>query len=302
VYTRNVVVGVALFCSVFAGGAQALCLGVDVEALPAGAALASVVPVVRALEPALPATRAVYDLPVPPEHPLHDDIRYLRERGLLPASFDPERFEAVDWQRLLDTFLSGYGLPGVRAGSADTLEAVRADLELVVARVQAVSRPVALLAWDPEDEQRLVFMGLLMNWSPYPRLVVMRPPEGWSMRDGARELASRITLCGEPVRDWVSAPAPVARALFIQHAEDAPMYVVGSEPERRTWPYRIEAGAEVDAFAFTHPAVADVESFSAVFAADPVGMVQLALLVPYVRTNMSPVGLARALQTPPRRD
>lgn len=257
---------------------------------------------VRGLEPALPRTTSVDDLPVPPEHPLHDDVRYLRERGLLPGSYHPDTFDVQGWRRMLDTFLRGYGLPGLRTAPSLAPAAVAADLEHVVTLVQAVSRPVALLAWEPEDEQRLAFVGVVLNWSPYPRLLVMRPPDGWSMRDGARALAGRISLCGVPVEDWVSASAPVAQALFVQHADDAPMYVVGSVPDVRGWPYRIEAGAEVAAFTFEHPEVADLELYSAVFVADPMSVLQVARLVPQVRTNLSPVALARALQTPPRRD
>ena len=272
---------------------------------PAGVvetALTTFARAVRGLEPALPATRSVHDLPVPPEHVLHDDIRYLRERGLLPASFRPDAFGADEWRAMLEAFLGGYGLPGVRTGPAETADDLRSDLELVVARVLAVSRPVALLAWEPEDDQRLAFVGVVLNWSPYPRLLVMRPPEGWSMRDGPRELAGRITFCGQSVVDWVSAPAPVAQALFVQHAEEAPMYIVGSEPDVRGWPYRIEAGDELAAFTFAHPELDGLELFSAVFVADPMGVLQVARLIPQVRTNLSPVALARALQTPPRRD
>lgn len=257
---------------------------------------------VQELEPALPRTRTEAALPQRADDGLTDAFRYLRERGLLPSTFDLDTFDAVAWQEGLDTFLASYGLPGVQVGPARTPDDLRVDLERVVERVLAVVRPVALLAWEPHDDARLAFVGVVWNWSPYPRLLVLRVPEDWSMHDGARRLANRIVFCGRPVTDWVSASAPVARALFLAHADDAAMYLVGSEPETRAWPYRVERGDEVAVFAFEHPEVTDVAMFSAVFAGEPIGVLAFARIVPQVRTNLSPVGLARVMQTPPRRD
>ena len=257
---------------------------------------------VQELEPALPRTRSAAALPPGVDDGLADALRYLRERRLLPSTFDLDAFDAEAWQDLLDTFLASYGLPSVPVGPVRTSDDLRVDLERVVDRVLAVVRPVALLAWEPHDEARLAFVGVVWNWSPYPRLLVWRVPEDWSMRDGARQLANRIAFCGRPVNDWVSASAPVARALFMTHADDAAMYLVGSEPETRAWPYRVERGDEVAVFAFEHPEVADVAMFSAVFAGEPVGVLELARIVPQVRTNLSPVGLVRVMQTPPRRE
>lgn len=256
---------------------------------------------IRELEPALPRTRTAGQLPLAPDDPLADAFRFLRERALLDPAYRPETFGADEWQALLDGVLARYGLPAFAVGSADAPEALRDDLARLVARVLAVVRPVALLAWDPDDDARLVFVGVMWNWSPYPRLLVWRPPEGWSMRDGPRVLAGRIDFCGQPVRDFVSAAEPVARSLFLSHA-DAVMYLVGSDPETRSWPYRVDQGDEVAVFAFEHPEVVEVETFSAVFVGEPPGVLQLARLVPFVRTNLSPVGMARAFQTPPRDD
>ncbi len=257
--------------------------------------------VMREIEPALPRTRTAAQLPLAPGDPLEDAFRFLRERGLLDPGYRPESFDAAAWQALLDGVLARYGLPAIAVGPADSPEALRDDLATLVARVLAVVRPVALLAWDPEDEARLVFVAVMWNWSPYPRLMVWRPPDDWSMRDGPRVLAGRIDFCGQPVRDFVSAAEPVARSLFLNHA-DAAMYLVGSDPETRSWPYRVERGDEVAVFAFEHPEVVGVETFSAVFVGEPPGVLQLARLVPFVRTNLSPVGMARAFQTPPRND
>ena len=257
---------------------------------------------VQALEPALPRTRTAASLGLEADDPLAEPLRYLRERGVVPPSFDLEDFDAAVWQDLLDGVLASYGLPGVPVGPTRTLEDLRSDLEAVVTRVLAVIRPVALLAWEPDDSARLAFVGVVRNWSPYPRLLVWRPPDGWSMNEGARELAGRISFCGRPVRDYVSAPVPVALSLFLTHADDAAMYLVGSEPETRSWPYRLERGEEVMAFAFEHPEVRGLDAFSAVFAGEAVGPLQLARLATQVRTNLSPMGLVRVMQTPPRRE
>jgi hypothetical protein len=264
-------------------------------------AIAWLAETVRAIEPALPRTRTAAALPVDEDDPLHEPWRYLRERAIVPPSFDVDAFDAAAWQALLDEWLATYGLPGVRVGPASTPGDLRADLEAVAMRVLDVIRPVALLAWDPADDERLAFVGVVWNWSPYPRLLVWRPPEGWSMRDGARELAGRIDFCGRPVSAYVSASAPVARSLFLDNVDTA-MYLVGSEPETRSWPHRVESGEEVDVFAFEHPEVAHLDAFSAVFVGAPPGVLQLMRLLPQVRTNLSPMGLARVLQTPPRRD
>jgi hypothetical protein len=256
----------------------------------------------RTLEPSLPRTRLLGRAVDDAADGVERDVRYLAERGLLPSSFDPSALDEASWQVLVEALLAGYGLPPLRVEEQITSETLEAELDAVVARILAVIRPVVLLAWDPDDDDRIAFVGLVLNWSPYPRLVVMRPPDGWTMSDGARELAGRVSLCGAAVRDWVSAPAPVARALFVQHADDAPMYLVGSDPERDGWPYRVPAGEEIAVFAFEHPEVADLERFSAVFAAEPLGIMHVVRLLPQVRTNLSPMGFVRAMQTPPRRD
>jgi hypothetical protein len=253
---------------------------------------------VRALEPAFPRTVIAATLAVPESDPLHADLRYLRERRAIPRDLDLGSFDRAAWQSLIDTLTGWYGLPPRAVGPLDSVESVRADLERAVGRIMSTVRPVALLAWDPEDDQRLAFVGVMWNWSPYPRLIVRRPPEGWSMRDGARELASRLEVCGVGVGDYIAASEPVARDLFLANST-ATMYLVGSEPESTgAWPYQVPEGEEIRVFAFEHPEVRDLDAFSAVFVGDRVPIVSMLRLLPSVRTNLSPVGLARVLQTP----
>jgi hypothetical protein len=265
-------------------------------------ALSALAETVRRLEPAFPRTVIASRLPVADDDPLSDDLRYLRERNLTPRDLSLDAFDRATWQDLMDSLTGWYGLPPRPVGPTDSAASVLQDLEQAVARIVASVRPVALLAWDPEDEHRLAFVGVIWNWSPYPRLIVSRPPDGWAMDVGARALAQRIHVCGTPVTDYIAASAPVARELFLTN-NTTTMYLVGSEPDSSgAWPYEVPQGDEVDVFAFAHPEVRDLEAFSAVFVGDPLAFVSLARLLPSVRTNLSPIGMVRVMQTPPRRD
>ena len=265
-------------------------------------ALSALAETVRRLEPAFPRSVIASRLPVDDDDPLSEDLRYLRERNLTPRDLSLDAFDRATWQDVMDSLAGWYGLPPRPVGPTDSAAAVLQDLERAVARIVASVRPVALLAWEPADENRLAFVGVIWNWSPYPRLIVSRPPAGWTMDEGARSLARRIHVCGMPVTDYIAASAPVARELFITNNATT-MYLVGSEPDSvGAWPYQVPQGDEVDVFAFAHPEVRDLEAFSAVFVGDPLAFVSLARLLPSVRTNLSPIGMVRVMQTPPRRD
>jgi hypothetical protein len=273
------------------------------ETSPTRVALAALAHSVRSLEPAFPRTVIASRLPVAEDDPLRDELRYLRERNLTPRDLSLETFGRDDWQRLLDVFTSWYGLPSRPVGPLDSPESALRDLQAAIDRVVATVRPVALLAFDPADEDRLAFVAVMWNWTSYPRLIVQRPPEGWTMREGARALAARIDdICGVTITDYIAAPAPVARDLFLANNR-ATMYLVGSEPETLgAWPYQVPTGEEVAVFDFEHPEVRDLDAFSAVFVGDPLSFLSMARYLPSVRTNLSPTKLLHVLQSPPRRD
>ena len=276
-------------------GARAACpVPVPTHPLPALAH------VVRTLEPALPRSVVVGRLELSDGHPFAEDLRYLRERRVIArgAEVDPMRPEV--WQAALDVVAGWYGVAAPMAGDPVDPERVDADLDALVDRIAPALRPAALVAWAPEDAGRIAFLGLVWNWSAYPRLVVTRPTnEAW---DGAlRSAAARLATCAYDVSAYVAAVAPVAVDLFLAENR-ARMYLVGSEPDLPgAWPHEVPMGEEVDVFAFTHPLVAELDAFSAVFVGDPAPVLTFVRLLPRVRTNLSPVGMGRILQTPPIR-
>lgn len=270
--------------------------------LGGASAIADLAQVVRLLEPALPRSLTTQQVELPTGHPDFAELVYLRERRVIArgAQVDPMSLEV--WQAALDHIASWYGLRSQPTGVEDPEDATQrgADLGALLRRVERALRPAALVAYREDDRERIEFLGLVWNWSAYPRLVVRRPgpdpiPEGrWA------EAARRLGNCVYDVSNYLAASAPVARDLFLAENR-ARMYLVGSEPDLPgAWPYEVPQGAEIDVFAFTHPMVAGLDAYSAVFVGDGAPVLTMARHFPSVRSNLSLLGLTRIMQTPPR--
>jgi hypothetical protein len=278
----------------------AVCGAADAACTFDGSPVASLARLVRVLEPALPRTLIASSVELLPAHPDHDDLLYLRERRVLPRGVAAEPLDPAAWQGALDVVAGWYDLAGVAAGDPSEPGVVAADLAALLEQVRRAVRPAALIAWHPDDRQRLAFQGLVWNWSAYPRLVVWRVGPGASVDEDLRGMARRFSTCAYDVESYVAASAPVARNLFLAERR-ARMFVVGSEPDLPgAWPIEVPEGEEVEVFAFTHPLVAQLDAYSAVFVGDAAPVLTLARLLPQVRTNLSPLGVARVLALPPR--
>lgn len=260
--------------------------------------LAALAEAVRLLEPALPRSLIVSRLELPPEHPAYADLLYLRERRVIARGAEVDPVTPEVWQAALDVVTGWYQAPRVVGGDPGDPAVVGADLQALLARAGRAVRPLAVIAWDPDGRDRLALQGLVWNWSAYPRLVVWRVAAGESVAANLASMARRLDTCAFQVRHYVAASAPVARDLFLAENR-ARMYVVGSEPDLPgAWPAEVPAGEEVDVFAFTHPLVASLDAFSAVFVGDPAPVLTFARLLPRVRTNLAPLSLPRVLATP----
>jgi hypothetical protein len=261
--------------------------------------IAGLAATVRLLEPAMPRLLITARLELPAEHPDYADLLYLRERRVIARGAEVDPMTPEVWQAALDVVAGWYRAPPVRGGDPADPVAVARDLADLVERAGRAVRPVALIAWTPEDRQRLAFLGMVWNWSSYPRLIVFRlDPDDDRVDANLGGMARRLDTCAFAVRDYVAASAPVARDLFLAENR-ARMFIVGSEPDLPgAWPVEVPQGEEVGVFAFTHPLVASLDAYAAVFVGDPAPVLTFARLLPSVRTNLSPLGLTRVLVTP----
>ena len=265
--------------------------------LPAGP-LAALAEAVRVLEPAMPRSLVVSRLELPPEHPGYADLLYLRERRVIARGAEVDPITPEVWQAALDVVAGWYALPPSAAGDPSDPAAVAADLQALLARAGRAVRPLAVLAWDEKDRTRQALRAMVWNWSAYPRLVVWRVADDEPLAASLGAAARSLDTCAYEVRQYVAASAPVARDLFLAENR-ARMYLVGSEPDLPgAWPWEVPAGEEIDVFGFTHPLVAGLDAYAAVFVGDPAPVLTFARLLPRVRTNLAPIALPRLLATP----
>jgi hypothetical protein len=252
---------------------------------------------VRWVEPALPPLVWSADVPLAPGEVGYDAVRYLAERRLLPEGWRPGTLSAETWEQMLSRFLAWYGLPARQIRAEPTPEQVVADLSMALGDVGESVRPLALIASSSDNRSEIAFLGVLWNWTVYPRLIVRRPGPEQSLEGGLRPLLDELGNCVVRLEHYVYAPEDMARRLFLTHA-DARMYVIGSEPELQAWPLLVPAGEEEAYFAFADPQVSDLVAYAAAFDGGQLGMRALMTMLPSLRTNLPPTQIPGLLRTP----
>jgi len=248
-------------------------------------------------EPALPALAPFAEAPVDEGQPGSVAVRYLAQRELLPAGWEPGQLSQETWEGMLNAFLDWYDLPPVQASGGAALPDLVADLGAVLDAVNERIQPLLLVASSEEDRHEVAFLGMVWNWTVYPRLIVLKPREEHSLEGGVSQLLDQVGTCAVDLHHYVLAPERTARNLFLAHA-DARMYVIGSEPERRNWPLLVDDGAEETYFAFAAPEVEDLQAFAAAFDGNQLGVRALVTMLPRLRTNVPPTRIPGILRTP----
>lgn len=255
---------------------------------------------VRLVEPALPRMVWTTEIPLESDEPGFDAVRYLVERRLLPNDWQAQGMSAAAWREMLGSFASWYGLeePVSGTGGQDTWGMIL-DLAYLLERVGEAVRPALLIASEARDASSIAFLGLVWNWTIYPRLIVLRPTLEHSLADGPRPLLEQFSNCAVDLRHYVMAPEETARSLFLAHS-DSRMLIIGSEPQLRSWPQLVPEGEEPTYFSFAAPEVADLQAFSAAFEGDQIGVTRLMSILPRVRTNLPPHRIPGLLSSPVR--
>lgn len=252
---------------------------------------------VEIVEPALPPWRADDNVPLGREEAGYGAVRYLQGRDLLVGDWDADDLSVTAWREMIARFLAWYDLPPLTAQAPDavTRETVLDDLVAVLDEVGAAVRPLAIIA---SEQGEAVFVGLLWNWTVYPRLLVLRPADA-SLNGGPDAVLAAISNCAVAVESYATAPMDTAWRLFAGNA-DATMYVIGSDPDRLEWPLPVPSDDVMPYFTFEASEVRGVSVYASVFDGQQVGLGTILSFVTQVRTNIPVTRLASFLAVPDR--
>ncbi|UCH26206.1 MAG: hypothetical protein JSV66_00740 [Trueperaceae bacterium] len=253
---------------------------------------------VELVEPALPRFVQARPLPISAGEPGHEAALFLAERRLLPPSWQPQDIDRQTWQQMINSFLHWYRIDPLPLAEPNTVGDLIADLTLVLERVSKAIRPAAMIAADPRNENRISFLAIIWNWTVYPRLLVVNPPDGLSLDGGMRPVMAAMGNCVLRLETFIYAPEQTAKSLFLTHNESR-MIIASSAPDQSgVWPLWVDEGEELNYFGFLHPDVADLEVYAAVFDGPEVGIPRMLSLFPRIRTNISPLGFLKHLEIP----
>lgn len=251
---------------------------------------------VRLLEPVLPRFDVTDALPLDETDPAYEDARYLLERRLLPASWQPESIDLVTWQTMLTRLGRWYDLSPL-ATTNDIGDLTKRTMILTLAdlidTVQQQITPVALIASAETDPNQIDFWAIIRNDGVYPRMIVVRPPSDITLQNGAASVLPALSSCATPLDNFIFAPASVARQLFLSTNQSS-MIVASAAPA--TLQMDVPNGQEITFLDFSAPELANIERYAALFPGPSLGVGTILGLIPRVRTNMSPGEIIAFLQ------
>jgi hypothetical protein len=252
---------------------------------------------VHLLEPVLPRFDVNDALPIAVTDPAYEDARYLLERRLLPASWQPDTLDVVTWQTMLTRLGRWYDLSPVATtnGAGDiTRRVMILTLADFIDNVQQNTDAVALIASSESNPNRIDFWAVIRNDGVYPRMIVVRPPaSNVNLQNGAASVLPALSSCATPLENFIFAPADVARQLFLS-TNQSRMIVASAAPNNLQMD--VPSGQEIDFLVFNAPELDDIQRYAALFPGPTLGIGAILGLIPRVRTNMSPGEILAFLQ------
>ena len=246
---------------------------------------------VNRLEPVLPPLYERGELPLPYDDSDYATVEFLAERGLLPADWRADTLEAGVWVQMLARLAGWYEATPPLVADELTREDLVRTLGELIEEVAPKLEPVALVASDPDDpinSDAVAFWAVVRNVSPYPRMLVSRPPASdVSLAGGVEDVLGSLETCAAPITRFVYAPAATAERLFLAN-NAARMVIVRTDPPSDTDLFYVPEGEEAAYFSFTAPDLAGTSRYAVLFVGPSIGVPALLRIIPSLRTNMSP--------------
>jgi len=256
---------------------------------------------VQLVEPALPPSRDGSG-PLEGAGAAADDVTYLHQRRLLPGGWTPEGHTPDAWAAMLARFAGGYRVDAPVATGADR-GAMLDEAARALAVVADAVRPLPVFAVDAQ--RRVTFFAVIWNWTPFPRLLLFRPPPDLALAGDARTASPEaaapvleaLSGCALSFDRFVYADEAAALRLFVAQGAST-LRVLGSEPAAVGVPDEFGADEVVGALTFRAPELDGVRVLSASIEGPSPGFGAVLGVLLQVRTNVGLEGALRSLALP----
>jgi len=253
------------------------------------------------LAPALPASRDGGG-PVEGAGAAADAVTYLHRRHLLPGGWTPDGHTPERWAAMLARFAAGYRVSAPVATGADR-ETMLDEAARALEAVANAVRPLPIFAVDAQ--RRVTFFAVIWNWTPFPRLLLFRPPADLVLAGDARTpspeaaapVLAALSGCALAFDRFVYADESAALRLFVAQGAST-LRVLGSEPEVVGVPDEFGSDDVVAALTFRAPELDGVRVLSASIEGPSPGFGAVFGVLLQVRTNVGLEGALRSLALP----
>jgi hypothetical protein len=256
---------------------------------------------VQLIEPALPPLRDGSG-PVEGAGAAAAAVTYLHQRHLLPGGWTPDGHTPERWAAMLARFAAGYRVSAPVATGADRQTMLDEAARALEAVANAV-RPLPIFAVDAQ--RRVTFFAVIWNWTPFPRLLLFRPPADLALAGDARTpspeaaapVLAALSGCALAFDRFVYADESAALRLFVAQGAST-LRVLGSEPEVVGVPDEFGSDDVVAALTFRAPELDGVRVLSASIEGPSPGFGAVFGVLLQVRTNVGLEGALRSLALP----
>lgn len=285
--------------------AAQVCTGELRAALPAGSVTpgqAAALLLARAMslvEPAYPEVRGGAG-PVAGAGPAEAAVTWLHRRRLLPDGWSAEGHDAAAWAAMWEHVSTGYRVTPPALGAIDPAAMVD-EAARALARLAEAVRPLPVFAVDADE--RVTFVAVIWNWTPAPRLLVLRPSDGLRLAserasvDAAAPVLTALSDCALRFERFAYAREDLALRLFVDQGAST-LRVMASDPPRAGWPVVFDADEVVEVLTFRSPAVADLRVLSVAIEGPTPGLGAVLPVLLQLRTNVGLDGVLQVLALP----
>ena len=218
----------------------------------------------------------------------------------MPEDWQDGELDSRLWRAMLLKIVQWYDIAPISTAREELNNQQLIDnLSTLIDSASEAIDPLVLAGLNSEQDSDFSFLSILRNDPPYPRLIVVKPPEGVDISQDFESIFPYVGNCASKLSNYVYGPGPAARQLFLTHNSSS-MHVFKTDfTGNGNW-IEVPQGQEVEYLEFVSPDTVELPHYTALFDGSGPNVFTLMQVVPKFRTNMTPREIINFVQAIPR--